>query len=189
MQLQVLLKSLRVFLAILLLAGIVACTPPTSQQPSVSQSVATAPLAQASSPSRYSSPDAGQQAAIQVVRNYYDAINHQDYRRAYEDWANHGAASNQSFDQFKQGFADTASVSVEIGEPGRVEGAAGSLYIEVPVTITATTVSGSTQRFKGSYNLRRVNNIPGATLNDRTWHLYSANIVKASAEGLANIPL
>lgn len=117
-----------------------------------------------------------QQQAAQVIRHYYDAINQKDYESAYADWSANGTANQQSFEQFKQGFADTASVKVEIGEPGRINGAVGSLYVEVPVTITATTVNGTTQHFTGSYALKRINDVPGSTPEQRMWHLYSAKI-------------
>lgn len=116
------------------------------------------------------------QKAAQVIRHYYDAINRKDYRSAYADWAGNGAASHQTFEQFQQGFANTASVKVEIRQPGQVNGAAGSLYVEIPVTITAKTVNNVTQRFAGSYTLKRVNDVTGSTLEQRRWHLFSARI-------------
>ncbi|BAY48681.1 hypothetical protein SAMD00079811_63070 [Scytonema sp. HK-05] len=42
-----------------------------------------------------------------------------------------------------QGFANTASVAVEVGEPGRLDGAAGSSYIKIPVSVTAITTNGT----------------------------------------------
>jgi hypothetical protein len=122
-----------------------------------------------------------QQQAAQVIRHYYDAINQKDYERAYADWADNGTASQQSFEQFKQGFADTASVKVDIGEPGKINGAVGSLYLEIPITITATTVNGTTQHFTGSYTLKRINDVPGSTPTQRMWHLYSAKITSRDA--------
>ncbi|BBD60584.1 hypothetical protein NIES2109_33820 [Nostoc sp. HK-01] len=119
-----------------------------------------------------------QKQAVQVIRHYYNAINHQDYKSAYLDWSNNGAASQQSFEQFSQGFKDTLSVKVDIGEPGRLDGAAGSSYIEIPVTITSKTVNGKVKHFKGSYTLRRINDIPGSTLKQRMWHIYSAKITQ-----------
>lgn len=86
-----------------------------------------------------------------VVRDYYDAIAARDYERAYRYWL----APAQSLDDFTKGFADTASVEVKAGAPSRIEGAAGSQYVDVPVTITATTKSGRSQRFEGTYTLRR----------------------------------
>jgi hypothetical protein len=174
---QVLLQSsLKLWLAgTILSTSMAACTMSSGKPPSLSQSIPATPT-QSPSASQDPSPDTSQQAAVQVIRDYYDAINRRDYDRAYQYWANNGEASNQSFDQFKQGFSDTASVIVEVGEPSKVEGAAGSLYIEIPITLTAKTVNGSVQHFTGSYSLRRVNHVPGATLDQQMWNLYSAHL-------------
>jgi hypothetical protein len=95
-------------------------------------------------------------------------------------WEREGATSQQSFEQFKQDFANTESTAVEVGEPGRVEGAVGSSYIEIPVLITAITTDGTSQQFRGSYVLRRVNDVAGSTSDQRRWHLYSAKITSVS---------
>jgi hypothetical protein len=116
-----------------------------------------------------------QQEAVQVIRDYYNEINRRDYQKAYSLWGSNGAASQQTFDQFKQGFADTASTSVTIGKPGEINAGAGSLYIEIPVTVNAVTKKGHRQKFRGSYVLRRVNDVPGSTPDQRRWHLSSAN--------------
>lgn len=71
-------------------------------------------------------------------------------------------------------------MSVEVGDPGRLDGAAGSTYIEIPVTVTAVTQQGTPQRFQGSYVLRRVNGVPGSTPEQQQWHLYSAKITQAN---------
>jgi hypothetical protein len=110
-----------------------------------------------------------------VIRGYYAAINAKDYRRAYGLWGNGGTASGQSFDSFAAGFARTANVAVEIGDPGRVEGAAGSRYVEIPVVVRATTDDGDSQRFSGSYTLRR-SVVDGATAAQRRWHIDSASL-------------
>ncbi len=79
--------------------------------------------------------------AIQLIRNYYRWINQKKYRGAFNIWEKRedgNAVNGQSFQTFESGFSDTASVSVEIGEPGEIEGAAGSNYIQIPVVISAT---------------------------------------------------
>ncbi len=119
----------------------------------------------------------GPEEAVAVVRTYYDAIDAQDYERAYGYWGGDGAASGQTFDEFRNGFAQTASVEVEIGDPGRIEPAAGSRYIEVPVRIQAVTTAGQAQRFRGAYVLRR-SVVTGATGEQRQWHLYAADIAR-----------
>ena len=110
-----------------------------------------------------------------VIHEYYDAINARDYRRAYALWGDLGAGSPLTYEKFAAGFADTDSVHVEIGEPGRVEGAAGSRFVDVPVIIFATTKSGEHQRFEGRYTLRR-SVVDGASPAQKRWHIYSAEI-------------
>jgi hypothetical protein len=119
------------------------------------------------------------EAALAVLRAYYDAIAARDYQRAYLEWEGSGAASGKSFTEFAAGFANTASVSVSPGPPGPIEGAAGSRYVEIPVAIAATSRDGAPQRFHGSYVLRRAE-VDGATPEQRRWHLYSATIARDS---------
>jgi len=114
-------------------------------------------------------------AAVAVIRDYYAAIDAHDYRRAYLAWEQEGAASGQSFDAFRRGFDSTASVAVQLGAPSRIDGAAGSRYVTVPVQITARTTGGAVQRFVGTYTLRRAV-VTGATPEQRTWHIYSAKV-------------
>lgn len=114
----------------------------------------------------------------EVIRRYYAAIDARDYRRAYELWGDGGASSGQSFAEFSAGFANTTGVEVEVGEVGRVEGAAGSRYVDVPVVVRATTTGGATQRFEGSYTLRRTV-VDGSTPAQRRWHIDSAKLARA----------
>jgi len=130
------------------------------------------------------SPD----AAVGVVRAYYNAIASRGYARAYALWANNGQASGQSFDAFRAGFAQTASVEARVGTPGRIGGAAGSRYIEIPVTIQAVTTTGADQCFGGTYTLRR-SEVDGATAEQRSWRIHSASIrARPAAECNAQRP-
>ena len=90
-------------------------------------------------------------------------------------WDRNGAASGQTLRDFTAGFAETERVTVKVGNPGRVEGAAGSRYVTVPVAISALTTGGEAQHFTGSYTLRRTV-VDGATAKQRRWHLDSADI-------------
>ncbi|HET7273598.1 MAG TPA: hypothetical protein VFI91_00340 [Longimicrobiaceae bacterium] len=114
-------------------------------------------------------------AAVEVIRGYYADIDEGDFRGAYEAWGDGGKASGQTFEEFAAGYAETEAVSVEVGDPGRVEGAAGSRFVEIPVSITAVTASGEEQHFTGTYTLRRTV-VPGASAESRTWHIYSAEV-------------
>lgn len=116
-------------------------------------------------------------SAARVIAEYYDAIAARDYRRAYRLWRGQGSASGQTYEEFAAGFRETASVEVDAGEPGRIGAAAGSRYVEVPVTIRATTDQGEQQVFEGSYTLQR-SVVDGASAEQRAWRIASARIAR-----------
>lgn len=115
------------------------------------------------------------QDAVTVVRDYYASIDAHDYAHAYVLWSDGGRSSGKTARQFADGFTDTTSASVQIQPPGRVDAAAGSRYIKVPVTITATQRDGSLKRYAGTYTLRRAV-VDGATAEQRAWRIVSADI-------------
>lgn len=115
------------------------------------------------------------QDALAVLRDYYAAINARQYDTAYGLWSNDGKASGQTAEQFAQGFADTGKVDVQLGEPGRVDPAAGSRYIQIPVSIITTHTDGNVHRYAGIYTLRRAV-VDGASEAQRAWHIGSADI-------------
>lgn len=88
-----------------------------------------------------------------VLRSYYNAINRNEYDRAYSYWEP-AAAANQipPYDQFKQGYANTASVDLTLGNSAVGVGA-GNLYFRVPTEVVAQTTTGQTQTFVGCYTL------------------------------------
>lgn len=147
---------------------------PAHSQPST-------PRARSQAPARTHSPPAspvivdsvGDPQAI--VRDYYAAIRAHDFMRAYRMWQASGQTGGRSYAQFEAGFDSTESVDARIGTPGRVEGAAGSRFVTVPVEISARLHNGTAQRFSGTYTLRRVE-VPGASPAQRHWHLYASNI-------------
>ena len=122
-------------------------------------------------------PDAkGVQAAIDVIEEYYAGINARDYRKAYELWSGNGESSKQTFEEFRDGYMNTDSVELDTsGEPGDIEGAAGSQYVKIPVRLKARTKDGKEQNFSGEYTLRR-SMVDGATPEQRMWRIYSARI-------------
>ena len=113
--------------------------------------------------------------AVAVVRDYYAAIAGGEHASAYALWSDGGRSSGQTPEQFAAGFADTRTVAVEAGEPGPVEGAAGSRYVEVPVSVTATRNDGSVHRYVGAYVLRRAT-VDGASAGQRAWRIASADL-------------
>lgn len=166
---------------LLIVALLTACTTPQSPTPDPAPTATAEPSpTEPSAPASEDNTTVLQQEAIQVIRDYYSAINRGDYSAAYAMWQGDGMARQQSLEQFEQGFADTSSVAVDVGDPGEIEGAVGSLFIEIPVTVTAVMTNGRPQRFIGSYSLRRVNDVPGATPEQLQWHLQSANIAQVN---------
>ena len=113
--------------------------------------------------------------AVAVVRAYYAAISAGRHAQAYALWSDGGRSSGQTPQQFAAGFADTRAVTVQPGEAGRVEGAAGSRYIEIPVSVTMTGADGSEQRYVGAYVLRRAM-ADGAGADQRAWRIASAEL-------------
>ena len=113
--------------------------------------------------------------AVAVVRDYYAAIDGGDHARAYALWSDGGRSSGQTPEQFAAGFSGTRTVTVDAGEPGRVEGAAGSRFVEVPVSVAATQADGSVRRYVGAYVLRRAV-VDGASAGQRDWRIASADL-------------
>jgi len=137
------------------------------------------PTAQATTTPGESSGEATAEDAVAVLDRYFSAIGTGDYETAYSLWRNDGEASGQTFEEFVAGFDLTASVSWDIGEPGRIEPGAGQRYIEIPVSITARTSDGESQRFEGTYVLHHTADIPGATEEQLLWRIDSADVSEA----------
>lgn len=123
--------------------------------------------------------EASPAAARQVVRDYYAAIDARDFAKAYAMWSDDGAASGQSFEHFRDGYANTASVRATVGEPFNEEGAVGSRYIQVPMELVARQRDGGEKRYRGRFTLRAVM-ADGASETQRRWHLASADIQRTA---------
>ena len=63
------------------------------------------------------------------------------------------------------------------------------MFVTVPVTVIATLNNGTRQRFRGSYVLRRVNNVDGATAAQLRWHIESARLRRADQKMAATSSL
>lgn len=99
------------------------------------------------------------EAAGQVVQQFGALIEQNRLGEAAKLWSSAAAAA--AFTRELRGPAH-----LEIGELGKTEGAAGSLYISVPVVFT-----GDTLRRRATIVLRRVNDVPGSTDEQRHWHI------------------
>ncbi len=120
-------------------------------------------------------PDSAQGAA-NVVQTYYALLGAKKYAEAWNLWSDGGKASGQTAQAFAASFDKYASYNAEIGAPGDIEGAAGSLYVEVPVVIYGQLKTGEAVHMKGDVRLRRVNSVPGSSDEQRRWHIAEATL-------------
>lgn len=116
------------------------------------------------------------EAAVAVVRRYHALLAAKRYPEAYALWGNGGEASGLSSAEFAASFDKYATYSAEIGDAGRMEGAAGSSYVEVPVQVSGTLASGERFDMEGPIVLRRVNDVPGSTEAQRRWHISDSGV-------------
>jgi hypothetical protein len=73
-------------------------------------------------------------------------------------------------------FAPYARYAAVIGELGPIEGAAGSLFVTIPVHIDTQIKSGEQARLVGEVTLRRVNDVPESTKERRSWRVFRIDL-------------
>jgi membrane-bound inhibitor of C-type lysozyme len=111
------------------------------------------------------------QGAANVVQTYFALVADRKYAEARNLWSDGGKASGMAAKDFAASFDKYESYNAEIGAPGEIEGAAGSLYVEVPVVVYGKLKTGEPVNMKGEVRLRRVNDVPGSTPEQRQWHI------------------
>jgi heat shock protein HslJ len=108
---------------------------------------------------------------VTTLAAYYSAINARDYRRAFGFWD----SPPSSYEQFARGFGDTDQVRLLVDPSTAVEGAAGSVYADIPAIVVSTLRNGTERVFAGCYVMRRSN------VQDRGWQIYRAEVSSVSA--------
>ncbi|MEO7635211.1 MAG: hypothetical protein ABIS38_06150 [Sphingomicrobium sp.] len=108
------------------------------------------------------------EAAGQVVQLYAALIEEKKFAEAEKQWSDPAGA--KAFSATLQKYSE---VHLQIGKPGDSEGAAGSIYVTVPVVFYGRGASGPFNP-QADVNLRRVNDVDGSTAAQRRWHI--ANI-------------
>lgn len=153
----------------------------TADRSSGATSAPSSPAAAGESAATPRTPDAGptplvpesekgEAGARSVLLDFARAIELLDFDRAYA-MLDDGAREKITREAFVALFDDLGEISVAV-PPGRVEGAAGSLYYEVPTTITGSEGG----KLTGTTVLRRVNDVPGATAEQLRWHIVSFEV-------------
>ena len=120
-----------------------------------------------------------------VISSFYNAIGRQEYARAwsyYED-----GQGVPAFGAFVTGYSNTASVALSFGQSAQ-EGAAGSTYWTVPVSLDAIDTKGRHTYFSGCYTLRLANSAIQAAPPFRPLHIVEGHLKKASNAGKSFAP-
>jgi hypothetical protein len=104
-----------------------------------------------------------------LLRFYAAALRMRDWSAAAKAW---GAGSGVTAKTLKASYDRPEPPILELGK-GEAEGAAGSLYYEVPVTLRFGT--GAPPE-RGSLVLRRVNSIDDARPGQLRWHIERSTI-------------
>lgn len=134
--------------------------PAPSAPPAVSNKPTPAPAAAPTVDPKSS------EAALDLVRGLVDLLNGGKFDEAYM-LLGAGAPPRSDFDRH---FAQYSNLNVSIGNPGEQEGAAGSIYLSVPIAILGVSNGKHVDR-SATVILRRVNDVPGSTEAQRHWHI------------------
>jgi hypothetical protein len=119
-------------------------------------------------PNGQPSPTSAQGAAT-VLQAYYALIEVGKYADALKlRWD----ADQLGVHRFAAGFAPYAFLHATVGAPSAIEGAAGSVYVQVPVQLFGQLKSGKPFNRIERITLRRVNDVPGSTPEQRSWRIY-----------------
>jgi hypothetical protein len=106
------------------------------------------------------------QGAGQVLQTYFALSEQGKFTEANKLWSD--GAEKLDLSKYKE-------VHANVGGPGDMEGAAGSSYVDYPVQLYGRTKDGKEFNSRGSMTLRRVNDVPGSTEDQRKWHIYKSD--------------
>lgn len=120
-------------------------------------------------------PKSGQGAG-QVLQSYAALLEQRRFAEARRLWTEGGSGSGQDQAGFAEAYAKYAEIHAEFGAPGSVEGAAGSTYVNIPLRLYGKLKDGRAFSSAGTATLRRVNDVPGSTAEQRRWHIYRIEV-------------
>ena len=128
----------------------------------------------------------GPQGAAQVVQGYYGLLEERRFDDAQDLWNEKGAIGTEDDDAFARRFRNFSEIHAHVGAPSEMEGAAGSLYVTVPVQVYGRiAANGKPWYMLRQVTLRRVNDVPGSGEADRRWHIESIGAYVAPVPGEA----
>lgn len=108
----------------------------------------------------------GPPGAASALETYVVNVEGKHWTRAHQQWGD-----DKSAIAFERRWRDASEVHAMIGTPGDTDGAAGSIYCEVPVQFYGTRLDGSRFNSVGKAVMRRINGVDGATPRQLSWHI------------------
>jgi hypothetical protein len=108
----------------------------------------------------------GQSSARDVLLRYFALVEAGRHDQATKLWWDEGRATS-----FAARLARFGDFLPSIAAPGRIEGAAGSTYVSISLQFLRNTRRGSESLSDGTAVLRRVNDVPGSTVEQRQWRI------------------
>lgn len=128
----------------------------------------------------------GPEGAAQVVQGYYGLLEERRFEEAQDLWKDDSPIGAEDQERFARRFRGFSEVHANVGAPGTVEGAAGSLYVTVPVQVYGRiALNGKPWYTLRQVTLRRVDDVPGSAEADRRWHIESIGPYVPAQEAVA----
>lgn len=116
------------------------------------------------------------QAAADLVQRYAAFLEERKFDEAYAIWGGGGDASGMTAADFARSFDKYSEIHAQVGGPSAAEGAAGSVYVTVPLQLYGRLKAGGTFNLIGPVTIRRVNDVPGATPAQLKWHIDNSDL-------------
>lgn len=115
------------------------------------------------------------QGAANQMQIYFALIGEKKFEQAWELWNGEPTEAANATGMTKAEFVADMNryyqYSAQVGGPGETDGAAGSIFITVPVQIYGRLKTGEAFHHRGDATLRRVNDVDGSTERQRQWHI------------------
>jgi hypothetical protein len=160
-------------LTVMAAALLTSCSKPSEQQREAPPNPPPPPIAPAAPVVRQAPPAApptidpkSDAAAEELVRGFVGLINSGRLDDAYMLLGPNAPPRSD----FNRQFAGYSHLRASVGAAGDQEGAAGSIYVTVPLTISGESGGKHVERSADAV-LRRVNDVPGSTEGQRHWHI------------------
>ena len=145
-----------------------ALQPKNEAQP-VTEANTQAPAA----PSSASEAATAQPSPSDFIAHYAALLQAHNFGEAYKLLDPSMGVTAQQFEKRLSGYK---TIKADVGNIGPVEGAAGSLYDTVQLTLTGEKTDGTPYKVTVPVTLRRVNDVPGSTPEQRQWHIYKMDL-------------